>query len=637
MRVPWSSFFLAWLALCQGTAVAQDFSKVMNGATRQHCADDGTWIPCSTPLADRSRLIAPYVDRVTPEFETFTDPPNGIPTEFQPWWNPWVRGNSDKQFPMSVDWLVQSALQNSRFVRAIRFEPQIKHSQFVRETAAFDWTSFLETTYDDLNDPIGNTLTTGNNDDRFHDQLWSGRGGVRNRNQLGGKFDVAQRLGNQRNNSVFLDPNPQGTSRLELNYSQPLLREAGEAYNRSSIVIAAMDQSSSIDRVSEQLQDHLFEVAKAYWLLYQARARFHQQNKLLESASAISKNLGERKQVDSQYGQILRAQSAVAKRQSEIARAEAEIKNGETQLRRLVNDPGLIQTRGDALAMTDMPVTYQVPLSMSDSIITALQFRPDIAQAIRTIKTSSVRLGVARNELLPRLDLVLGTYVAGLADERRSFSAWSRQFADGRPGYTVGLQFELPIGNRSARARQRERHLELLKAQAVFENAVESAFAEVEIAVREVHTTYREMVGKYQSMTAAQQETNYLTDRYQTFPGDNVTAALILQNLLESQERLADEEYAFVSAQVNYSVSLIDLRRAMGTLLIHDATPLVHSETNEVAEEVAPVEPVAPTEEASQAPQASRSDPRLRRFPVATWSTASSTEPTPSRAQQSDE
>ena len=567
-----ASLIFVLLMLAQTTAGAQEFSQLDVGSNPANCLAPGSCVPSSPPLADRSRLIAPFVNRATTNSEAFITPPSGLPRNFHPWWDPWVRGGSNaQQVSLGVDWLVQSALQNSRFVRAIQFDPQIKQSQLLRETAAFDWTSFLETQYDDLNDPIGNTLTTGNNDDRFRDQQWSARGGVRRRNELGGEFDIAQRLGTQRNNSIFLDPNPQGTSRLELNYTQPLLREAGRPYNQSRIVIASIDQSSTIDNVSEQLQDHLFKVTKAYWLLYQTRARYHQQNKLLLSASAISTNLQERSQVDSLYGQILRAQSAVAQRQSEIARAKTEIKNAETQLKQFVNDPRLIQLRGDEFALTDVPASDQIPLSMSDSVVTALQYRPDIAQAIRTIKAASVRLGVARNELLPRLDLILGTYVAGLADEGRSLTAWSQQFGDGGPGYSVGLQFELPVGNRAAQARHRERHLELLKAQVVFENTVEAALAEVEIAVREVHTTYLEMVGKYHSMTAAQKEVNYLTDRYQTFPGDNATAALMLQNLLESQERLADEEYDFVVAQVDYSVSLIDLRRAMGTLMICNA------------------------------------------------------------------
>ena len=64
---------------------------------------------------------------------------------------------------MGVDELIQSALLHSPNIRAISIEPYIRDSLLVEESAAFDWRSFLETAYDDFNDPVGNTLTTGNN------------------------------------------------------------------------------------------------------------------------------------------------------------------------------------------------------------------------------------------------------------------------------------------------------------------------------------------------------------------------------------------------------------------------------------------------------------------------------------------
>ena len=620
LRFLWTATCYVVVLGCAQRAVSAD-SPAMTLDDSVHISAEQTISPS---LAERSRFTAPYVQRALESVESFTEPKRTVPPDFQPWWVPYVRGESrPNQFSLGVDWLVQSALQHSRFLRVVQFDPQIKNSQLLRETAAFDWTSFIETTYDDLNDPIGNTLTTGNNDDRFRDKKWSGRAGVRHRNQTGGEFDISQQIGRQRNNSIFLAPNPQGTSRLELNYTQPILGNAGRAYNQSRIVIASIDQSIAGNQTTEQIQNHLFKVTKAYWILFQARARYFQQKKLLQSATAIYRNLRERKKVDSQYGQILRAKSAVAQRQSEITRAATEIRNAETQLRMLVNDPGLLGDRSAPLQLADVPIAYHIPLSMSDSLITALQHRLDIAQAIGHIHASSTRLGVARSELLPRLDLVLGTYVAGLADEGHGLTAWSSQFANGRPGYTVGLQFDVPIGNRAAKARHRERQLELLKAQAEFENEVEEAFAEVEVAVREVSTTYREMVNKYQSMLVSQQETRYLTDRYQTVPGDDATAALMLQNLLESQERLADEEYDFVAAQVNYSVSLVDLRRAMGTLMIFDTPSPPPSTPQSVTLELPELPPATSPEDTPQI-DIETAVTQLRRLPRTTASPSGS-------------
>lgn len=526
------------------------------------------------PTRNSERWIGPYLDQASQDNNTSKIPSESqIPTDFVPWWDQTIQTPARKeQGSIGVDWLVQSALQHSPFVKAIRAEPQIRQSQLCEEAAAFDWTAFLETSYDNLNDPIGNTLTTGNNESRFIDQQWSAKGGVRRRNPLGGEVEIGQRFGKQRNNSIFLDPNPQGTSRLELNYTQPLLNGGGRVYNRSRIVIARLGQVASSAAARERLQDHLLKVTEAYWRLYQAKARNQQRRKLLGEAISISESIDDRRKLDTQYGQVLRARSAVAKRRSELARIETDIRNAEAELRLLVNDPVLVQMKSSHYILADAPSYRLIPVSMSDSITTALQYRPDISQAIQKVSTASVRLGVAKNELLPRLDFVMGTYLSGLAARGESLNAWGRQFSEGGPGFSVGLQFEIPIGNRAAKARQRQRQFEFVKAQSEFEGSVQTALNEVELAVREVRTSHRELTGKFQAMTAAQKETDYLTDRFKTLPGDDVSANLMLEQLLESQERLADEEFAFVSAQVNYSVSLVNLRRAMGTLLMFDGS-----------------------------------------------------------------
>lgn len=519
--------------------------------------------------ADAEQWLAPYLARasVSHSNASYGGEMSGLPDNYSPWWDKFVRQPGGEQgLRVGVDWLVQSALQHSSAIRAVSTEPHIRQSVLLEESAEFDWRSFLETTYDDFNDPVGNTLTTGNNQDRFLDRTWSGFGGFRRRTQRGGELELSQQLGRQSNNSVFLLPNPQGTSRLELNYTQPLLSGAGRPYNLSRVVLAQIDHNASRDEVIGRLQDHLLKVTEAYWDLYRSRARFFQRRKLLDEAMIISQNLSDREQVDALHRQVLRAKAAVARRRSEIARAQTQIRNGEAQLRLLVNDPALIHMTPGELTPIDAPSLAEAHVSMSDSLATALANRTDISQGIRAMRSTNVRLGVAKNEVLPKLDLLVSSYVAGLEGRSQVFQAWTNQFSEGRPGFSVGLLYEMPLGNRAANARYRRRHWELVRAVNQFRSTIEKSLTEVELAVREVHTTYREMLGKYQAMVAAQNETTYLDDRFRTLPGANDSATLLLEDLLDSQERLADEEAAFVDAQVTYSTSLVQLKRALGTL-----------------------------------------------------------------------
>lgn len=487
-----------------------------------------------------------------------------------PWWDAQIRqpiGMSDNGLPVDIAALTAGALHHSSFVKVVSANPMIRQSELVREQAAFDWTAFLETTYNDINDPVGSTLTTGTDADRYRNQNWGVNGGVGRRNEYGGEVELFQRFGGEEDNSRFLDPNPQRATRLELQYTQPLMRGAGRAYNQSLIVLAQIQLDQSSDGVATELQEHLVKVTEAYWELYRARAEFYQRQKLLASSESILANLQHRREVDAVERQVFRARTAVLNRESEILRVETRIRNWQSQLRLLVNDPGLVQAGNREFLPSDSPLYWEIPLSMSDSLHTALINRPDISNAIRDAHAASVRLGAAQKDILPKLDFVASTYVAGLAAGSDRGRAFGNQFSAGRPAFSVGFQYEMPFGNRALRAQAKRRQTELEQAMSRFSLTVEEALTSVEVAVREVETSYREMVAKHRAMRAAQSEADYLDDRWRVLPDVHDSAAQLLENLLDAQERVADEEQAVVNAQINYAISIIKLKSEMGTLL----------------------------------------------------------------------
>ena len=96
---------------------------------------------------------------------------------------------------------------------------------------------------------------------------------------------------------------------------------------------------------------------------------------------------------------------------------------------------------------------------------------------------------------------------------------------------------------------------------------MEKSLTDVEIANREVATAYSEILSRYQSMVAAENETHYLQDRFDVLPAAEDSAILLLEDLLDSFERLADEESSFVQAQVDHAVALVTLKKELGILL----------------------------------------------------------------------
>ena len=543
----------------------------------------------ATVESDAPGWIGPYMGRtgMLPagvEQSPTPAPSVVVPENFSAWWDGLVQqraGIAPRSIAVDVTTLVQQALIYSSQVQVLQADPEVQHRIVKQEEATFDWRTFLNTKYDDLNDPIGNTLTTGNNDSRFKDRHSVSSGGLKRRTTSGGEVKLSQQFGYQDNNSRFLLPNAQSTSRLELSFRQPLMSQSGVAYNQSQIVLARINASSSGDETLEELQRHLYGVAEAYWKLYRARAEFFQRQKLLASAQKVLQTLEGRHGVDTIPRQILRARAAVARAESRMQRAVTDIRNAESQLRLLVNDPEMLN--GGAVEFTPMeaPSMAPMPVGLRESLQEALVNRPDISHAIRQMRASGVRMGVSKSEMLPKLDFIVSSYVAGLENKAQFVDSFNNQFTQGRPGYTVGLEFEVPLGNRAAKAKVEQRQWELKRAINGFKATVETSLTEVEIASREVDTAWRELLGKYQAMVAAQNEVSYLQDRFNVLPNVEESSILLLEDLLDGYERLADEEAAFAQAQTTYALSIIQLRRSTGTMLRsrYDAPELDNSES----------------------------------------------------------
>ena len=344
-------------------------------------------------------------------------------------------------------------------------------------------------------------------------------------------------------------------------------------YNTSLVVLAQIETGIAFDAFSSQLQEQLLEIARAYWGLYLDRGLLLQKQRSYQRAMTVLSDLEHRQEIDAVAAQVVRARAEVAARLGPAASGNRGPRQRIAHPH-LVNDPNLGAADQFELIPLDVPTGEYIPVNIKQSLSVALQNRPEVGQAVKRIQASAVRLNMSKSELLPLLNLVLESYLKGLR-ESDIWSAWGDQFTDGSPSYAVGLQLELPLHNRAARARWERRRLEARQLQGEFETTVQTLTAEVEVAVRHVVTSFREMHAKYQAMDAAARDVAYIQRRWKLLPGAGDAASLLLEDLLASQDRLADEEMNFLTAQVVYSVSLVELKRALGTLLEYEqVTPM---------------------------------------------------------------
>ena len=485
------------------------------------------------------------------------------------WWDNHVTNSLRDQQPLPADvhTLLYLALQHSNQIKIAKRDPLIRETAVQEADSRFDWVRFLDTSFRDTSEPIGNSLTAGGTATNFNDNIFSARAGVRRLTRLGGILDISQQFGWQDNNSVFLVPDQQATGQFTVSYTHPLLRGRGAAYNNSLVFLARLDAEVAEQEFLAVLQDELLEITRSYWALYLERATLAHQMRLFLKTQQIYQTLEARQGVDTQRTQLITAASALENRRADLIRSRTAVTNAETRLRGLINAPELTTSDRAELIPAEPPSTSQFLAELQSEIQVAVQNRPEIKAAIQQVKAGSERLGVAQHELLPALNLVTEGFLNGLRGDSDFGRAFTDQFSSGSPSYSVGLQYEMPVGNRLARARLCRRQHELSQLQDEYARALEAVQTEVDIAVRELNTSFLEIGAKSRALAAAEAEADTIEQRWLRLVDGNGSGGLNLESLLRAQERVTESERDYVTSVLTYNLSMINLKRSNGTLL----------------------------------------------------------------------
>jgi len=477
--------------------------------------------------------------------------------------------------------LVYRTLQNSPRIFALSQSPMIRDLQVIEADASFDPTTFVQSQFQDRVDPVGDNLSiTSDGSDFLEDHIWSGEFGLRKKTRTGMTYEVGQSLGFKNSNSSFFDPQDQGTATLALNVTQPLLKGRGRYYNESQILIAQSTGGAAWNTFAAELQDEIQKTVKAYWRLYYDRSVHLQKRRNVERGEKILRTLEGRAGLDSLPSQIARARSAVQSRKTDLANALRDIRDSETELRRLTADKNWKANQFIEMIPTESPVTTGIEVELESGVFSALEHRPEIKEAMTKAKIAGIQREISANELLPELSFLMGTYVSALKGESQLGQAIQDQFGEVTPGYSVGLEFEIPIGNRAARSRLAQRKLQLAKIRAEVDVTIQNIIAESQVSLRRVTSAKETLDAATQAIIAANADLEQNFRRWESFAliegdiAEGQTPTTVLDQLLDSQERLTAAELVYTQAELELKTSEVALKRTMGTLLIHEKVSL---------------------------------------------------------------
>jgi len=255
------------------------------------------------------------------------------------------------------------------------------------------------------------------------------------------------------------------------------------------------------------------------------------------------------------------AESAEEFEKGTLVLAEKPVYDIQEQLGVLLGDPQ-INALGKLQIIPTTPFDKgPVAINVADQLAAALKHNPTLAQGRLAIQAAGVQIKVAQNDLLPRLDLTASTALQGMAGSKH---VAGRELISGDyASYTIGLEFEYPIGNRERSSRLRARKLDRSKAIASFQQSADQIAASVKERVRQIEIALRAWEVQKRAVNVYKALVDGHADRIEI----EGMGPLYLNLILRDRERMAEAERAKLQALVDYNLALIELRRVTGTVL----------------------------------------------------------------------
>lgn len=376
-------------------------------------------------------------------------------------------------------------------------------------------------------------------------------------------------------NSDFYFLNPYVSSTVTLQFTQPLLRNAGRFANTAPLIIARRTLQQSRASFEAQVNDAILQVVTQYWMVVQARGSFDVERRSLDLAESSYQHdkraleLGALPPLD-----IYRSQSEVAARRLQAIQSEYVLKQAQEAFRFTIGvdqDPTLASLELDLVEKPE-PEGEIENVDPVEVLRKALSARPEIAAANDAIANDETSIRLAHNALKPDLSLTGFYQTNGIGGNQYDLNtgqlispgglgtSFSQMFGFGFPGYGGTLTLNLPIRNRAAKANLgtalvARRH-DLYTSQMTREQIVQ----QVKDSVHLLEEAKLTLAAGKTSLELARKSLAADQRKYELGAETNFF-------VLDSQTKLAQSELDLLQTQINYQIARATVDRATGSLL----------------------------------------------------------------------
>ena len=344
-----------------------------------------------------------------------------------------------------------------------------------------------------------------------------------------------------------------------LSLTQPLARDAGIDITNSRIRMAELDliaatestRGTEAGMVAEAIFSYL-DMRLAHARLDAAREKIAMAERLLAQARALR---GGGRMADPDVAEV---ENNLARFHAGLSDARQAIVERGNKMRALLlssnkNIPNELET------VDPIPTISRAVPAVDDVIRNALERHPEYQMRKLMVQREGLQLAYARNQTLPRVDLVASYGINGLALNPQNAFSLGRN--GDFPTWTLGVQASMPLGkNRQASA-------DLMAAQARKQDALMSLEGVEATLVNDIHTSaavIRESLARYDLFEQiANRDAGNLSAQRQRLAAGRID----IRELLYTEERIITSRIAMQEQAVANAKGGALLEMAQGILL----------------------------------------------------------------------
>jgi outer membrane protein TolC len=474
---------------------------------------------------------------------------------------------------LSLKETVALALKNNLDISIERINPKITETEITRNEAVFDYNFNASTSLGKNRVPSASAFASP---PETESEAFSVSAGITKRSAAGTNYQLSLDTQRSMTNSKFQGLKPQYTSNLNLSVTQNLLKDFGVDVNTATIKIASNNRDISVNQLKGKGITIISQVEETYWDLVFAIEDLKVKRESLKLAQDLERRIRIQVEVGTMAPiEITQAQAEVAVREEDVIISQNRVESIEDKLKKIIN----IEESGGwdlAIVPIDTPKMMTEEVMLEESMKTAIENRPEYAQAKTDLKNKSIQVEYKKNQLYPSLDLIGSLKLNGISGEAEDvafsggvsrsgfggdyFKSYDRLISGNYYDWSVGLSLQIPLGNRAANSSYTAARLDVEKGLKSLKNLEHQISVEVREAVRSVDTNKKRVDTTAVSRKLAEEK---LSAEEKKFAVGMSTSF----NVLEYQRDLTAARTREISAVIDYNKSLLNLERVKGTIL----------------------------------------------------------------------